>query len=115
MNKVLVSVCIGMLLGSALPWAGRAYGDDLEEGRNLYEQKCQICHGANGKGDGPAAAAFSPGPADFTKPGFWQGNAAQKIADTLRKGKGAMPPFDLTDDEINAITGYLSRTFKGQS
>ena len=114
MKKVLASICIGMFLGNALLWASSGHGAQTDQGKSLYEQKCQICHGANGKGDGPAAGAFNPGPADFTKPDFWHGKV-QKITETLRKGKGGMPAFTLTDDEIKAITDYLTQTFKGQN
>lgn len=92
--------------------AGMAAGDELAAGKSLYEAKCQICHGANGRGDGPAAAALSPKPADFANPSFWQNNAAEKIHRTVTKGKGMMPAFNLTDDEIKAITDYMSQTFK---
>lgn len=32
-----------------------------------YAQFCVACHGASGKGDGPAAAGMKPGPADLTQ------------------------------------------------
>ena len=89
-----------------------AAGDELAEGKSLYTAKCQICHGANGKGDGPAAAALNPRPADFTDPAFWQNNAEEKIKRTVTSGKGAMPAFDLKDDEIKAVADYMVHTFK---
>jgi high-affinity iron transporter len=39
---------------------------DPARGKALYEQHCQSCHGADGKGAGPAAAGLNPPPADFT-------------------------------------------------
>jgi cytochrome c len=38
----------------------------LEEGRKIYEINFVACHGAQGKGDGAAAAAMEPKPRDFT-------------------------------------------------
>ncbi len=35
-------------------------------GRTLYKTQCSPCHGDKGKGDGPAAAALTPKPADHT-------------------------------------------------
>jgi mono/diheme cytochrome c family protein len=97
-----------IILGSV----GPAAGDELAEGKSLYAAKCQICHGANGQGDGPAAAALNPRPADFTNPAFWQNNAEEKIRRTVTSGKGAMPAFNLKDDEIKAVTEYIAHTFK---
>lgn len=45
---------------------------DLQEGKRLYEQYCQFCHGAQGKGK---AFDVTPPPADLTAP------AVQKKSD----------------------------------
>jgi len=37
----------------------------LKLGRRLFEAHCTSCHGAEGRGDGPAAAGLSPAPTDF--------------------------------------------------
>jgi mono/diheme cytochrome c family protein len=39
----------------------------LGEGRDLYEQHCEVCHGAEGKGDGPLADELRVHPADLTQ------------------------------------------------
>jgi mono/diheme cytochrome c family protein len=101
-------VILLMILGLT----GMAAGDELAEGQSLYAAKCHICHGADGRGDGPAAAALNPKPADFTNPSFWQNNAGEKIIQTLAKGKGMMPAFNFKDDEIKALVDYMEHTFK---
>jgi putative copper resistance protein D len=40
----------------------------VEHGAHLYTADCALCHGANGKGDGPAAAGLTVRPADLTAP-----------------------------------------------
>lgn len=40
--------------------------DGLEKGRAAYDRLCAFCHGAEGAGDGPAAAYLNPPPRDFT-------------------------------------------------
>lgn len=37
-----------------------------EAGRAHYDALCATCHGATGRGDGPAAAGLQPPPADLT-------------------------------------------------
>ena len=54
----------------ARPRPGGAYpalprSTDLERGRTLLATYCAPCHGANGGGDGPAAAALTPRPTDL--------------------------------------------------
>jgi len=39
--------------------------DSLDRGRQLYRQKCAVCHGEGGRGDGPVAKAMAPPPANF--------------------------------------------------
>ena len=43
--------------------------DDLAKGKSIYEGAgaCASCHGPNGMGDGPAAAALNPKPRSFVE------------------------------------------------
>ena len=38
----------------------------VEQGEKITKVNCTACHGAGGKGDGPAAVALNPKPADWT-------------------------------------------------
>lgn len=42
---------------------------DKARGAQLYAQTCASCHGAEGKGDGPASKGLNPMPANHTDPG----------------------------------------------
>ena len=112
MERYLSVITVAMSLATAVLWTYAAQGENYEKGESLYQQKCMICHGVGGKGDGPAAAALTKRPADFNKPEFWQGDVAKKITDVVRNGHTPMPAFDLSVDEINAIIGYMQHTFK---
>jgi len=39
--------------------------------RGYFEQTCALCHGLDGKGNGPAAAPLNPKPRNYTDP-TWQ-------------------------------------------
>ena len=43
----------------------------IAAGAALYPTHCAICHGADGRGDGPAAAALAEPPADLTAEHLW--------------------------------------------
>lgn len=40
----------------------------IHRGAALYVENCALCHGATGRGDGPAAASLRTHPADLTEP-----------------------------------------------
>ncbi len=53
--------------------ASSAFADpDVEKGKAIYNGAgaCAACHGMTGTGDGPAAAALTPKPRDFSKGDF---------------------------------------------
>jgi mono/diheme cytochrome c family protein len=112
MRTVLALAALGLLLATSLSLPRTARADEYAQGKKLYSDKCQICHGLKGDGNGPAGAALSPKPADFTNPKFWQGETDKKITNTVENGHGMMPSFDLKPAEINDIIDYLSHTFK---
>jgi len=55
----------------------------LEAGRKRFMQDCAACHGAEGRGDGPAAAALHTQPSDLT--GLARRNDGQFPEDYVRK------------------------------
>ena len=112
MKGIFVSMFAGLFLGVAFLGAESTKGNEYAQGKKLYTDKCQICHGVNGRGDGPAASALSPKPANFTDPKFWQGDVDKKITDTIENGHGMMPAFNLKPGETKGIIDYLTQTFK---
>jgi mono/diheme cytochrome c family protein len=82
--------------------------------KKTIETNCVSCHGASGKGDGPAAAALPP-----PKPANWTSDVVQKQTDgeifwKISNGRGAMPPWKhLPENERWEIVNYI-RTLKGK-
>jgi len=80
---------------------------EARAGRIAFREHCQPCHGLHAAGDGPAAAALDPPPADLRG---WPGSPAE-IALAVRQGSEgtAMQPWRdrLEDDEVERIVGWL--------
>lgn len=53
----------------AEPWV--ANPDMVAHGKKLFAQNCSMCHGNEGKGDGPAGAALNPKPRNLVE-GPWK-------------------------------------------
>lgn len=72
----------------------------------LYKAKCQVCHGADGKGDTPAGQKL--GVKDFHSPEVARMSDAELI-EAIQKGKGKMPGYEgkLTPDQIKALVKYV--------
>lgn len=83
----------------------------LAKGKALYAQQCITCHGADGKGDGPAAGTLTPKPRNFTGTEGWKfGRSVANIFGTLTKGSPgtAMPAFSaLSAEERFALAHYV--------
>lgn len=111
MKRIYGSVLVVVFLGTLPLWACGSKGNENDKGKALYKDKCQICHGVAGDGNGPAAQSLMMPPADFTDPEFWQDGVEKMIAFTIVNGKGVMPAFDLKPDEVQSIIRFMSRSF----
>jgi mono/diheme cytochrome c family protein len=67
-----------------------------------------VCHGEDGEGNGPAAVALRPKPADLTDPDR-QEIPEQDVMAMIQKGKGTMPAFGavLNKDQLEAVARYV--------
>jgi mono/diheme cytochrome c family protein len=45
----------------------RVPGETVSAGQQYFRRYCSACHGVEGRGDGPAAPALRPPPADLTR------------------------------------------------
>lgn len=72
--------------------------DPVLEAERLFKSRCAVCHGAQGHGDGPGAAALSPRPRNLSD-AEWQASVDDAaIAKVILQGGAAvgksqaMPP-----------------------
>lgn len=79
----------------------------LARGKKIYTDNCVSCHGASGRGDGPAGKALTPKPADLVAMAgnHPDGDYAWKI----ENGRGPMPPWKgvLTQNQIWDVVNYV--------
>jgi mono/diheme cytochrome c family protein len=98
---------------------------DPTSGKKMYMDYCAVCHGADGKGGGPAASALKTAPPDLTTMAKRYGEkaVAMKVDATLRfgaenKAHGTSempiwgPLFSATDRNQSAVTMRVSNLSK---
>jgi mono/diheme cytochrome c family protein len=79
----------------------------VEQGKKVAQVNCASCHGAGGKGDGAAAVALNPKPADWTSVRV-QGESDGEIFWKISTGRGAMPPWKhLPEPDRWALVSYI--------
>jgi mono/diheme cytochrome c family protein len=88
----------------------------LAEGKKLYVTNCAPCHGDKGKGDGPAAQALVPKPADHSS-AVVQSETDGSLYWKLTQGRNPMPAYGkiLTEQQRWELVTYirtLSKTSK---
>jgi cytochrome c6 len=100
MHSGVTTLAIALAFGAATS----AFAQD--DPAAMYKSKCQVCHGADGKGDTPAGKKL--GAKDFHSPEVAKMSDTEMF-DITKKGKDKMPPYDkkLTDDQIKALIKYI--------
>lgn len=78
-------------------------------GAEIYSQRCALCHGAEGKGDGPASAGLNPKPRNHTDGSYMNHRTEEELLGVIREGKGAMPAWKavLTEEEIQKVLKHV--------
>lgn len=96
-------------------WAFPQEKGDPRAGKQRYDLLCASCHGATGKGDGPAAPALTPKPRNHAD-GKYMNALTDKYLFDIIKGGGAsvgksplMPPWasQLSDQDIRNVMAYI--------
>src|SRR5258706_2537314 len=83
--------------------------ESIARGRQLFSRNCAVCHGAEGRGDGVAAAALPRRPDDLSKiappPIFPDGVVAYRIINGVKM----MPAFKSTlgENEIWDLLNFI--------
>ena len=85
----------------------------LAKGAYLYEINCLVCHGAEGRGDGPVAAKIvTKAPVDLNED-YTQDQADGQLFFTLTRGREVMPYYRdaLSVEERWDVVNYVKDQF----
>jgi mono/diheme cytochrome c family protein len=79
----------------------------VKDGKPLFDKQCVLCHGATGKGDGPAASALKPKPRNLADKAV-QGETDGELFWKISEGRGVMPAFkSLPEKDRWGVVHYL--------
>jgi mono/diheme cytochrome c family protein len=87
----------------------------IAAGKTIFETRCVACHGLEGKGDGPAAAALTPKPASLADSTMMHDLSEGYLFWRVSEG-GLNPPFNsampawktiLSEEEIWQVVSYV--------
>lgn len=99
--------------GLTNPYAGESQAISL--GEDIYQVNCASCHGPEGEGDGPAASALDPKPANLADATMMQAMSDGYLFWRVTEG-GGMEPFNsqmpawgdvLTEKDHWQVISYL--------
>lgn len=82
--------------GSGTAATGADNGEvSLAVGEKVFQERCVLCHGPNGMGDGPGGAALNPKPRNFHDKAVMDTLSDAWIVHTIMNGKAGtgMPPW----------------------
>jgi mono/diheme cytochrome c family protein len=119
-----LGVCAVGLVAAVVVGAGAlgAAPADSERGAVLYRRYCAVCHGPEGRGDGPNAASLEDDrPRDLTDAKYIGGLSDERLVRVIAGGGQAiqgsrfMPPWGrtLTPDQIRDLVAYVRRLASG--
>jgi mono/diheme cytochrome c family protein len=103
------------------PWTSPEFGmASVDRGKVIYKEYCSQCHGATGKGDGPAVSGLEPKPAIHANIPFDK-VPIDYLYNVINHGGAAMgkspnmPYWGLTIGQqgVADVVAYLKATFKG--
>jgi mono/diheme cytochrome c family protein len=85
-----------------------------KDGESIFQTRCFVCHGREGKGDGPAAAGLGATVRDLTNPAWQESTSDDTVRSVIRNGARAVggsvamaPNPDLSNEQIESLVQYI--------
>lgn len=77
-----------------------------QDGKQIYNNRCALCHGAGGDGKGVIMQTVPFGT------DFWKAHDDAAISKIIVEGKGRMPAVPLSPEETKAVVEFMKSSFK---
>jgi mono/diheme cytochrome c family protein len=105
----------GLVVAALAGIAAAGAAGNAAKGKAKYQELCAACHGASGKGDGPAAAGLQTKPRNHTDAAYMNKLKDQQVFEIIKKGgqgvgkSPLMPAWEsqLKDEEIRDMVAYI--------
>jgi mono/diheme cytochrome c family protein len=108
-KSIVFFVICGLAMGLK-PLPAWAESGDVVKGKAIYERLCINCHGAQGKGDGPASKMLMPPPADLTSLKI-KSKPDGDLLQAIQNGRPptTMPAFrgQLSEQQMHDVLAYV--------
>lgn len=106
-----IMILVAVLGGMAVP----AHAQNVAAGQAKFGQLCATCHGAAGKGDGPAAAGLTPKPRNFQDAAYMGKRTDADLKKVIQEGGAAagmspvMPPWkaSLAEQDVANLVAFI--------
>ena len=86
---------------------------DMGQAQTIFNERCSACHGADGRGSGPAAAALTPKPRNYTDKAWQSAVTDAQLRKTIVFGGAAvgkspmMPASPDLDEKPEVVEGLV--------
>ena len=81
------------------------------DGATIFKEKCAICHGPDGHGNGPLSPSLNPKPRNFHDKAYMATRTRDQLRQSVYNGKSQMPPWGksgaLKDAQIDAVLDFV--------
>ncbi|MEO8137278.1 MAG: c-type cytochrome [Betaproteobacteria bacterium] len=121
-SGLLMAGSAALMLASPARGAEQISPAAQKEAQDIFKNRCTICHGESGKGDGPAGAALNPKARNWTDAAWQKATPDEEIEKAIlgggqAVGKSVMMPAnpDLANKpEVVKALSQIVRSFSGK-